>query len=93
MCLDVPDWQWNEPKTVYADPTFSVPSGGGFRFSCEWNNTTDRQVRFGESANQEMCFFWAYYYPSQGAKVCFHSKRYSVNICCPDSPLCASIKL
>ena len=22
-----------------------------------------QEIRFGESANQEMCFFWVYYYP------------------------------
>ena len=29
--------------------------------------------KFGESANNEMCFFWAYYYPSKGAYVCVHT--------------------
>ena len=31
---------------------------------------TAAPVRFGESANDEMCFFWAYYYPSHGTHVC-----------------------
>ena len=39
-----------------------IPDGGGFRFTCSWNNTSDTTVRFGESAEDEMCFFWAYYY-------------------------------
>ena len=84
---DVPDWSWSEPATVYQDPPFEVPSGGGFRFSCSWNNTSDKSVKFGESANDEMCFFWAYYYPSAGAKVCVHTDQVlgGLDICCPDA--------
>lgn len=88
---DVAGWDWDEPDTVYHDPPFTVPAGGGFRFSCEYDNTSDSNVGFGESANSEMCFFWAYYYPSQGPKVCVHSDEYSVDICCPGSPLCSVI--
>ena len=85
---DVPGWLWSEPATVTADPPFTVPSGGGFRFTCNWTNTTDETVKFGESANNEMCFFWAYYFPSQGASVCFTSGGLSA--CCPGaSPLCS----
>ena len=41
-----------------------------------------------------MCFFWVYYYPSQGAHVCFHSEKapqFGTDICCPGDPLCAFI--
>ena len=34
-------------------------------------------VPFGESANNEMCFFWAYYYPSQGAKIAMNTRQSS----------------
>lgn len=88
---DVPGWKWDEPETVQHDPTFKVPEGGGFNFSCDWENTSDRSVGFGESANQEMCFFWSYYYPSKGAKVCFVSEQYGVTECCPGGPLCSLI--
>jgi hypothetical protein len=27
-------------------------------------------VKFGESFNDEMCFLWQYYYPSQGFQLC-----------------------
>ncbi len=77
---DVPNWLWSEPATVEHDPPFTVPSGGGFRFSCTWHNpSTDPSappVVFGESANDEMCFFWAYYYPSHGSHVCLHSEAH-----------------
>lgn len=91
MVYDVPNWLWSEPATVYPSPTFQVASGGGFRLHCTWDNESGGTVKFGESANNEMCFFWAYYYPNQGAEVCFHSDKYasllggSGDVCCPDS--------
>jgi Copper type II ascorbate-dependent monooxygenase, C-terminal domain len=73
----VPNWIWSEPATVQHEPAFTVPQGGGFRFTCKWHNpnpdATAPPVVFGESANDEMCFFWAYYYPSHGSHVCVHS--------------------
>ena len=86
---DVPDWLWSEPTTVQADPPFQVPSGGGFTFTCDWTNTGDTTVSFGESANNEMCFFWAYYYPSTGSRVCMHTDQYQggLDLCCPGPSL------
>jgi hypothetical protein len=57
-------------------------------------NTSEQSVGFGESANDEMCFFWAYYFPSQGARVCVHSDQVSggIDLCCPGSPLCSLIE-
>jgi hypothetical protein len=91
---DVPNWLWSEPATVVHDPPFTVPTGGGFRFTCKWTNTTTTSVHFGESANDEMCFFWAYYYPSAGAKVCFHTDRVpgGYDFCCPGDPACQFIQ-
>lgn len=93
---DVPGWLWSEPATVQASPPFKLPAGGGFKFTCSWTNTSNQDVGFGESANQEMCFFWAYYYPSQGgAKVCVHTDKLpgGVDACCPGaSPVCNYIK-
>ena len=77
---------WSEPETVTHQPEFMVPTGGGFDFECDYNNTTTAPVKFGESANNEMCFFWAYYFPSKGSHVCVHSDSYgNVDICCPDA--------
>ncbi|MRG95085.1 hypothetical protein [Polyangium spumosum] len=85
----VDNWLWSEPPTVYHDPPFEVPQGGGFRFTCAWDNQSSSQVGFGESANQEMCFFWAYYYPSKGSRVCAHTEQFGgLDICCPGSELC-----
>jgi hypothetical protein len=93
---DVPNWLWNEPQTVYPSAPVQVPAGGGFRFTCTWNNTSPSTVNFSESATGEMCFFWAYYYPDQGAQVCFHSDRVLGNqtfdACCPGNPACSFLK-
>ncbi len=87
---DVSPFLWDEPEVVAYDPGFKVPNGGGFRFTCEWNNMSNADVGFGESANEEMCFFWAYYYPSKGARVCFHTDQAGgVDACCPGSVLCS----
>jgi hypothetical protein len=92
---DIPDFKWDEPRTVQQDPPFTIPAGGGFTFSCSYNNTSSSTVTFGESATKEMCFFWAYYYPSKGARVCFHTKRLGgtpVDTCCPGGSLCDYLK-
>jgi hypothetical protein len=88
-------FDWAEPETVRHDPPFQIPEDGGFRFTCEWINETGQTVGFGESTTDEMCFFWAYYYPSHGSKVCVHSEIYTdtpLNVCCPDdAAICALI--
>jgi hypothetical protein len=88
-------FQWGEPATTTHDPPFAVPAGGGFDFTCTWTNTGTTAVKFGESANDEMCFFWAYYYPSQGSKVCIHTDQYGgangLNACCPGDPTICSL--
>jgi len=97
---DVANWSWAEPETVKHDPGFSITKEGGFRFSCEYDNKSASTVSFGEGANDEMCFFWAYYYPSKGAFVCAHTDQASdpatgepyVDICCPGSPYCGFLQ-
>jgi len=71
---------------------FNVPSGNGpgFNFTCTWDNTTSTDVNFGESATNEMCFFWAYYYPSKGAQVCVKAGNL-VSGCCPNDPTICSV--
>lgn len=82
-------FSWSEPETRRHDPPFTIPSGGGFDFQCTWTNNeaTSQSFGFGESANDEMCFFWAYYYPSKGAKVCVHTDQIPGGFdgCCPDN--------
>ena len=89
---------WSDPVTAHFDPPFHVDANGGFQFSCSWYNASTSSVSFGESADDEMCFFWAYYYPANpsGAQVCFHTDAYGgeptgINACCPGSALCTAL--
>jgi hypothetical protein len=91
---------WSDPVTTQFSPAFHVDANGGLKFQCDWYNASTSTVSFGESANNEMCFFWAYYYPAipQGAQVCFHTNQAGggVDVCCPGfsgtpSPFCASL--
>ncbi len=61
---------WAEPPLYRLTPELSFDGTNGLSFQCEWNNTTDSTVSFGESANNEMCFIWMYYYPSHGFDIC-----------------------
>jgi hypothetical protein len=87
---DVQNWKWNEPETVHFDPARDFTKAG-FRIICDYNNTSASTVKFGESANDEMCFFWGYYYPSHGSRVCFQTSQTgnSISACCPGSTLCS----
>jgi len=81
---------WSDPPVTPFSPPIHIPAGGGYKFQCDYDNTTNSSVSFGESANNEMCFFWAYYWPSQGAQVCFISTGLSA--CCPGpSPICSAL--
>jgi hypothetical protein len=56
-------FDWEAPDSVPLTPHVSVPKDGGFLLNCAWHNTSDVELTWGESALQEMCFFWGYYYP------------------------------
>jgi hypothetical protein len=60
---DPPNFIWTEAELKFFSPEEHVPAGGGFRFQCAWDNPTDSELKYGESALDEMCFFWTYYYP------------------------------
>lgn len=93
------NFSWDEPETARLTPPMNLQAGaGGFRFSCDYVNTTGRRLGFGENADDEMCFFWLYYYPSKGAKICFHTDQQGGHdVCCPadegsdDHVICALI--
>lgn len=70
MLVNGAPWD-NEPFVTYDDQhLLSFMPGEGLRWQCSYNNTDPKgtpNVKFGESADSnEMCFFWAYYYPSAG---------------------------
>ncbi|MEC8023470.1 MAG: hypothetical protein VX223_06010 [Myxococcota bacterium] len=95
--LDKP-FYWDEAPLIQFDPPLSFENGEGFEYRCSWNNTGDKNVTFGESANQEMCFFWAYYYsaPSKGYRMCINPgdiyTQLGDQVCCPDNFLCSLIE-
>jgi hypothetical protein len=62
---------WAEPPLTIFNPPIAPSAGQGLRFTCTYNNTTPGIVTFGEGADQEMCFLWAYYYPDQGFDIGF----------------------
>ena len=88
MVYDPAGFTWSEPPTEYHDPPIDLPANDGFHLTCTWDNTSNDSVGFGESANDEMCFFWSYYYPSVGSLVCFHTDQLGggVDACCPGNP-------
>lgn len=65
--LDGAPWD-NEPFQRYDDAhLLTFGPNEGLRWQCFYNNPDNKTVKFGESAeSNEMCFLWAYYYPSVG---------------------------
>jgi hypothetical protein len=68
---------WADPPVELFSPPLDFPTNGtnifstkGLAYQCKWNNTTPNTVTFGEGYNDEMCFLWQYYFPSQGFQVC-----------------------
>jgi Copper type II ascorbate-dependent monooxygenase, C-terminal domain len=57
---------WSDPPLVSFDPPLDFPAGPnpGFTYDCHWKNPTASPVTGGLAANDEMCFFWHYYYPA-----------------------------
>jgi Copper type II ascorbate-dependent monooxygenase, C-terminal domain len=66
---------WSDPPLELFAKPLDFPANGakGLAFECKWNNTTPNAVKFGEGFNDEMCFVWQYYFPSQGFQVCVNS--------------------
>jgi hypothetical protein len=58
--------QWDNAPYLQFDPPLALGPTEGLRWTCQYQNDTSLPIRFGESANDEMCFVWGYYYPSRG---------------------------
>jgi hypothetical protein len=62
---------WEHPPLKTFAPPLAFDGSQSLRLHCEWFNSSSNPVAFGLSAaTNEMCFFWAYYYPSQGFQQC-----------------------
>ncbi|MBR57505.1 MAG: hypothetical protein CMH54_05525 [Myxococcales bacterium] len=98
-------FDWAEAPVTQFTPPLSFSEGEGFFYRCSWDNTTDETLKFGESGTDEMCFFWMYYYPSDGYRICLNLGSYTQratdlglsnipdDICCPDHALCDLLPL
>ena len=67
----VEETNWADPKMFQVDPMLEMDGTSGLSYKCEYNNTSGEEVKFGESALEEMCFAIGWYYPSKGLDVCF----------------------
>ena len=66
---------WEHPGTVdwAAEPFYSF-STGSLTYRCNYNNTTNRTVTEGSSAEtDEMCMAVGYFFPATGPKFCINS--------------------
>lgn len=66
--LDNPDWANPHLQVLDTANVLSFQQGEGLAWQCTYDTSADTaKVCFGESAQtDEMCFIWAYYYPSVG---------------------------
>jgi hypothetical protein len=65
------DKDWASPAWTKLSPQVDFDGTNGLTFQCDWTNTTDKTITFGESALDEMCIVAGYYYPSKGVYGCF----------------------
>jgi hypothetical protein len=74
---------WSDPPFTTFDPPLQLETGQGLYLECNYNNTTDAPVTFGESFNEEMCFMWAYYYPApRGTQICAEGTGFRDGVAC-----------
>jgi hypothetical protein len=64
------DKDWASPAWRTLTPQIDFDGTNGLTYQCDWTNTTDKTITFGESALDEMCIIAGYYYPSQGIIGC-----------------------
>jgi hypothetical protein len=65
---DLP-FQFGEQATYPIDPPLLIESGDVITTTCTYDNDTSKNITFGESTDNEMCFNFAIYYP-KGALSC-----------------------
>jgi hypothetical protein len=84
---------WSMPPLTPLLPPVPGTAGTGLKLQCNWMSTVPATITAGQSANDELCLFVAYYYPSQGPSVCVHTDRVAggLDVCCPGSSSCASL--
>lgn len=74
---------WSDPPLTLFNTPRTFAAGQGLHLRCEYNNTSNRRVTYGESVDQEMCFLWAYYYPApRGTHICAIGFRSDQTVLC-----------
>jgi hypothetical protein len=68
------DPDWSNPAWSALSPQIDFNGKNGLTYQCDWTNTTDQTVTFGESALDEMCLVLGYYYPAKGVYACIDGK-------------------
>ncbi|MCA1664602.1 MAG: hypothetical protein LC659_10095 [Myxococcales bacterium] len=61
-------WSFDDQPTI--PQTFQLAKGDQLTLHCQYQNSTDATVSYGESTNQEMCAFVLYYTPYQHLDGC-----------------------
>jgi hypothetical protein len=67
------DLDWSNPAWTVLNPQYDFDGTNGLTYQCDWTNTTDQTVQFGESALDEMCFVGGYYYPATKLDLCINN--------------------
>jgi hypothetical protein len=68
------DKDWSNPSWRLLSPTVDFNGTNGLTYQCDWTNTTNQTVQFGESALDEMCFVGGYYYPATKMSFCLDGR-------------------
>jgi hypothetical protein len=59
---------YEAPDHVFEEPVL-VEAGQGFRFTCNYNNTSDKTLSFGETVTDEMCILFGTIYSPTAREV------------------------
>jgi len=55
---------WSAPAFGHYDPAYDMGAFDWLEFSCTWFNETGSTIKYGETADDEMCMMFGYYYPA-----------------------------
>jgi len=59
--IEIPQWQFHwQQMYFFKDDGLTIPKGTDVKYTCTWDNPSDRTVRFGEGTEDEMCIAFFY---------------------------------
>lgn len=61
---------WHNPKITQYEPPIALKAGEGFEYACTWLNTTDQDVTYGPTAQDEMCNMALVFTPMSTSALC-----------------------